>query len=175
MIFIDRLAGVAGLGAAVYLLFLPGCVCDLWMPPVGMDVSPGDPTSKLMEAFTADGGASARVGAYFGLLAIFLLVVFFARLYGALRDASPATSWFPMLAMSGGVLLAGFLLIENGLKLATSELGALPFTHSHAGETEVARFFVLWGWNSAGLAAPPFAMALTGTTAVAFSSGVFPT
>jgi hypothetical protein len=167
MTFIDRVAGVAGIGAGVYLLFLPGCVCDLWMPRVGGDMSPEDPSSVIASTLIATNG-SRRVSAYLGLLAVFLLVIFFARLHGALRVASGPVSWMPTLTVAGGVLLGGVLLVEVGIAFASSELA------SYGGETEVVRLFVLWGWNSASLLAPPLALALTGTTVVAFSSTAFP-
>lgn len=32
MSLIDRAGALAGIGAAIYILFLPGCICDLWLP-----------------------------------------------------------------------------------------------------------------------------------------------
>ncbi len=167
MSLIDRAGGLAGFGAAIYILFLPGCICDLWIPTIGMDVEPEDSSALMAKAFAAN-GESVRLSAYFGLIAVFLLVMFFSRLYGALRDASGLSSWLPTMALAGGVLMAGVLLVEIGLGFASSELS------SYGEETQVVKFFVLWGWNSANLFAPPFAMALASTTLVALSAKAFP-
>jgi hypothetical protein len=166
-LLIDRAGGLAGLGPAIYILFLPGCICDLWMPTTGMDVEPEDSSALVAKAFAAN-GESVRVGAYLGLIAVFLLVMFFSRLHGALRDASGPNSWLPNMALAGGILMAGVLLIEIGLGFASSELS------SYGEETQVVRFFVLWSWNSANLFAPPFAIALVSTTLVALSARAFP-
>lgn len=166
MSLIDRAGGLAGIGAAIYILFLPGCICELWLPETtGVDVGPGDPSALVVESVNPD---NARVAGYIGLIAVILLVMFFSRLYGALRDASGPNSWLPIMALAGGLLLAGFLLFEIGLTFASMELA------SYTDETEVANFLVIWRWNSANLAAPPFALALFSSTLVAWSSRAFP-
>ena len=167
MSLIDRAGGLAGIGAAIHMLFLPGCICNLWVPRAEVDVGPEDSSALMAKAFTANQD-SDRLHAYFGLIAVFLLIMFFSRLYGALRDASGPSSWFPTMALAGGVLMAGVLLVEIGLGFASSELA------SYGEETQVLKFFVLWGWNSANLFAPPFAMALASTTLVALSAKAFP-
>lgn len=167
MSLIDRAGGLAGIGAAIYIFFLPGCICNLWVPRAEVDVGPEDSSALMAKAFTANQD-SDRLHAYFGLIAVFLLIMFFSRLYGALRDASGPSSWLPTMALAGGVLMAGVLLVEIGLGFASSELS------SYGEETQVLKFFVLWGWNSANLFAPPFAIALVSTTLVAFSAKAFP-
>jgi hypothetical protein len=167
MSLIDRAGGLAGLGAAIYILFLPGCICDLWIPPADVDIGPEDSSALMAKAFTANQD-SERLGAHFGLIAVFLLIMFFSRLYGALRDASGPSSWVPTMALAGGVLMAGVLLVEIGLDFASSELS------SYGEETQVVKFFVLWGWNSANLFAPPFAITLASTTLVSLSAKAFP-
>ncbi len=167
MSLIDRAGGLAGIGAAIYILFLPGCICNLWVPRAEVDVGPEDSSALVAKTF-GDNQESVRVGAYLGLIAVFLLIMFFSRLYGALRDASGPSSWLPIMALAGGILMAGVLLVEIGLGFASSELS------SYGEETQVVRFFVLWGWNSANLFAPPFAIALVSTTLVALSAKAFP-
>ena len=166
MRFVDRAAGAAGIPVALYLMFLPGCVCDLWIPKKGPDIEPGDASDVVAQYFVAN-SESGRVGAYLGLIAVFLMVAFFSRLHGALRDATPRASWLPIAVLSGGVLMAVVAIVEVGLAFAASELD------NYGGETQVVRFFVLWGWNSANLLTPPFGLALVGTTLVAFSTRAF--
>ena len=166
MSWIDRLAGLTGVAAAFYLLMLPGCVCDLWTSSPAMDVEPGDPTARIAASLAAS-SAAGRTGAHLSLLAVFLLVVFFARLHGALRQTVGPASWLPSLALAGGVLMAAVVLLDSGLAFAAAELGA----QEHG--AELGRLFVLWGWNSASLFAPPFALALVSTTAAGFSDGLF--
>lgn len=164
MSWIDRAGGLAGLGAAVHFLFLPGCVCDLWtVGPAGPELTPETPSAVIAAAFGADAGR-ARLTAALGLLAVFLLVVFFSRLDGVLRKGARPGSWFPSLTLVGGVLLAVILLVNAGFGFAASELT------SYGEETQVVRFFLLWSWNVASLFAPAFALALLGTTLGAFTS-----
>ena len=169
MTLIDRIGGAAGIGAAIYFLFRPGCICDLWIDEsrAAYDIAPETPSAEIARAFVAN-TESARIHAYIGLIAVFLLLVFFSRLHGALRDAAGPSSWLPTAALAGGVLLAGVVTFDVGLSFAASELT------DYGNETEVLRFFPLWGWSSATLWSPPFALALLGTTLVAWSTDVFP-
>lgn len=169
MTLIDRIGGVAGIGAAIYVMFLPGCVCDLWLPETGpgLEIAPETPSAQIARAFAANAEAS-RISAFIGLIAVFLLLVFFSRLHGALRDAAGPSAWLPTTALVGGVLMAGVMMFEIGLAFAASELA------DYGDETQVLRFFPLWGWNAAALMSPPFALALFGTTFVTWSTQVFP-
>ena len=169
MTLIDRIGGAAGIGAAIYVLMLPGCVCDLWLDESrsALDISPETPSADIARAFAASTEA-ARIHAYIGLIAVFLLLVFFSRLHGALREAAGPNSWLPTASLAGGVLMAGVVTFHVGLDFAGSELT------DYGAETQVLRFFPLWGWNSATLWSPPFALALLGTTSVAWSTRAFP-
>ena len=169
MSLIDRIGGAAGIGAAIYLLFRPGCICDLWIDEsrAAYDIPPETPSADIARAFAANTD-STRIHAYIGLIAVFLLLVFFSRLHGALRDAAGSRSWLPTAALAGGVLLAGVLTFDVSLSFAASELT------DYGNETEVLRFFPLWGWSSATLWSPPFALALMGTTLVVWSTEAFP-
>lgn len=169
MSLIDRIGGAAGIGAAIYVMFLPGCVCDLWLPETGpgLEIAPETTSADIARAFAANTAAN-RTSAYIGLIAVFLLLVFFSRLHGALRAAASPSSWLPTAALAGGVLMAAVMTFEIGLAFASTELT------DYGAETQVLRFFPLWGWNSASLAAPPFALALFGTTLVAWSTHAFP-
>lgn len=168
MHWVDRAGGLAGIVAAVHLLYLPGCVCDLWIAGTSApELTPDSLSATVAQAFAADAGR-ARVAAMFGLLAVFLVTVFFARLDGALRAAATPGAWTARLPLLGGMLLAVVLLVDAGLGFAASELS------DYGTETEVLRFFVLWQWNSASLFAPAVALALLGTTVAAFTTTAFP-
>ena len=169
MTLIDRIGGAAGIGAGIYFLFRPGCICDLWIDETraAYDIAPETSSAEIARAFAAN-TESARMHAYIGLIAVFLLLLFFSRLHGSLRDAAGPSSWLPTAALAGGVLLAGELTFDIGLTFAASELT------DYGNETEVLRFFPLWGWYSATLWAPPFVLALLGTTLVAWSTEAFP-
>jgi hypothetical protein len=169
MSLIDRIGGMAGIGAAIYVMFLPGCVCDLWIKEAGpgIEIAPETPSAAIGRAFAANSEAS-RASAFIGLIAVFLMIVFFSRLHGALRDVSEPTAWLPLTVLAGGVMLAGVISFEVGLGFAASEL------NDYGTETQVLRFFPLWGWNSATLFAPPFALALFGTTLSIWSARAFP-
>jgi hypothetical protein len=169
MSLIDRIGGLAGIGAAIYVMFLPGCVCDLWIAETGpgLEITPETPTADIAREFAAN-AAAARTSAYIGLIAVLLVVVFFSRVHGALRDAAGPGSWLPTAALSGGVLMAAVMTFDVGLGFARSELT------DYGTETQVLRFFPLWGWNSAALWSPLFAAALFGTTLVTWSTRAFP-
>ena len=169
MSLIDRIGGAAGIGAALYLMFLPGCVCDLWLQETGpgIEIAPETPTADIARAFAANAEAT-RTSAYIGLIAMFLLLVFFSRLHAALRDAAGPRAWVPTTSLLGGVLLAGVMTFNIGLDFAASELA------DYGDETQALRFFPLWGWNAAALMSPLFALALFGTTSVAWSTQAFP-
>jgi hypothetical protein len=111
---------------------------------------------------------SARVGAYVALLAAFLFVLFVSRLHSDLRTASAPGSWLPTASLLGGFLLIGWLLVEAGFTFAASE------PESYGEDTQVAKLFTLWSWNSANLLAPSFAALLGGSTFVGFSARIFP-
>ena len=160
MSLIDRVGTLAGVGAAIYFLFLP-------VPTSEVNVEPGQASSEIAEALAGNRGP-ARLGASLGLIAVVLLVTFFCRFYGELRNASERDSWLPLVTLAGGILLAVVLLFEIGIAYAASELS------SYGDETQIAKLFVLWEWNSATLFAPPFALILLSTTVVATSVSAFP-
>lgn len=91
--------------------------------------NPDDPSAVIAEALV-DNRSDIRLGAYVGVLAAFLLIVFVARLHGALRHAAGPDSWFPTLALVGGILLVAILLVEAGFTYAASELRSFG---GHAG------------------------------------------
>ena len=51
----------------------------------------------------------------------------------------------------GGILLIGWLLVEAGFTFAPTE------PETYGSDTQVAKLFTLWSWNSANLLAPSFA------------------
>jgi hypothetical protein len=91
-----------------------------------------------------------------------------SRLHGALREASSPNSWFPTMALVGGVLLSGVLLTEVGFSFASSELA------TYGEDMQVTKLFILWPWNSANLLAPPFVALLASSTLVTFATNAFP-
>jgi hypothetical protein len=159
MSVLDRAGGAAGIvGVALALVFLA-------LVDSGADAVDSSPVAA---AALVDNRDSARLGAYLGLLASFLLIIFVSRLYGALRDVAGSRSWFPGVALVGGAVLVGVLLIEVGFTFAASEL------RSYGQDAPVARLFILWSWNSANLFVPGFAALVTGSTLVGFSAKAFP-
>lgn len=85
-----------------------------------------------------------------GLLAVLVLIAFISRLYGVLRSASGSHSWFPTMALVGGILMTGVRLSEIGFIYPASELD------SYGEDTQVAKLLILSRWNSANMLAPPF-------------------
>lgn len=159
MSVLDRVGGVAGLAGAALVVFF-----------VTLAESEADAvdSSAVAAAALVDNRDSARLGAYVGVLAAFLLIVFVARLHGALRNLAGPGSWFPGVALVGGAVLIGVLLIEVGFAFAASEL------RSYGQDAPVARLFILWSWNSANLFVPGLAALLVGSTLVGFSAKAFP-
>jgi hypothetical protein len=146
------------LGVALLLVFLTLAETD---------ANPDD-ASSVVAAALIDNRDAARLGAYLGIVAAFLLIVFVARLHGALRNVANPGSWFPGLALVGGAVLVGVILVEVGFTFAATELQSL------GEDAPAAKLFVLWSWNSANLAAPGFAALLAGSTLVSFTANAFP-
>ena len=160
MSVIDRAGFLAGaLGTALVLAY------------VGLAESGAEPedSSSVIAAALVENQDSARLAAQLGLLAALLLTVFTSRLHGTLRSAAGPDSWFPTLALVGGVLIVGVLLVEAGLTYAASEL------ESYGSDSQFTRLFIVWSWNSANLYAPGFIALLGGSTLVAFTAKAFPT
>ena len=159
MKLMDRAAGACGIvGVPLVVAFVS------LSTPIA---NPDDPSSAIAEALV-ENRDDARLGAYIGFLGAFLLIVFVARLHGALRNATGPGAWAPTVALIGGILLVVTLVVDAGFSYAASEL------QSYGQETQVATFFVLWSWNSANLYAPGLAALLTGTSLVVLRTNTFP-
>lgn len=159
MTLMDRVAGAAGIVA---------------VPPILAFVSlsepmavPDDPSAAIAQALV-DNRDSARLGAYLGLLGAFVLIVFVSRLHGALRKAAGPDAWAPTVALIGGTLIVATLVVDAGFSFVASDL------ESYGQDTQVAKLFILWSWNSATFYAPGFAALLTGASLVAFHTNAFP-
>ena len=159
---IDRLGALAGAGAAVLIVsyeehnLLGGADPAL----------PSSEVADTLVAGSADGGA--RFAAQLGLIGVVLLVIFAARLHGALSDAAPRAAWLPITVVAGAILLGGVVLIEIGFTYAATELA------DYGDDTAAARVFALWGWNIAGIFAPGLGALVAGTTAVVLTTKPFP-
>lgn len=152
----DRVGALAGITGSV-LVFVFVTLAE----PAG---DPDDPSALIAKA-AVDNRDSARVGAYVALLAAFSFVLFVSRLHSTLRRATGPESWLPTAALVGGILLIVWLLVEAGFTFAASE------PESYGGDTQVAKLFTLWSWNSANLLAPAFAAVVGASTFVGFSRG----
>ena len=130
------------------------------------DVNPDDSAIVVATAVLAIRD-SAQFAASLGLLGAVLFGIFVARLYGALRLHTVSRSWVPVMSLIGGILVINAVVTEIGLAYAVSE-----FTFGDEGQ--LARFFVLWSWNSASIYAPGFALMMVGGTAVEPSGRLFP-
>lgn len=155
----DRAGALAGIAGSV-LVFVFVTLAE----PAG---DPDDPSAVIANA-AVDNRDSARVGAYVALLAAFSFVVFVSRLHSALRRATGPESWLPTAALVGGILLIVWLLVEAGFTFAASE------PESYGGDTQVAKLFTLWSWNSANLLAPAFSALVGASTFVGFTARTFP-
>ena len=130
------------------------------------DVNPDD-SATVVAAAVRSNRDSAQFAAFLGLLGAVLFGIFVARLYGALRLHTVSGSWVPVMSLIGGILVISAVVTEIGLAYAVSEF-------SFGDEGQLARFFVLWSWNSASIYAPGFALMMVGGTAVEPSGRLFP-
>ena len=149
------LAGVAGV-----------CLIVSCSVMAAADVNPDDSATVVATAVSSNRD-SAQFAAFLGLLGAVLFGIFVARLYGALRLHTVSHSWVPVMSLIGGILVISAVVTEIGLAYAVSEF-------SFADEGQLARFFVLWSWNSASIYAPGFALVMVGGTAVEPSGRLFP-
>ena len=163
MKMLNRLAALSGLAASV-LMVAGGVVADTWR--TGLDPDPTDPSSLIAQALVMHRG-SIRLGAQLLLPASFLFLWFASYLHGRLRRDA-VNVWAPALVLGGGVVLSALLLVESGFAYAASELS------DYSGDTQVAKVFLVWGWNSANLSAPALAAILLGSGIAGLSEGTLP-
>lgn len=130
--------------------------------------NPTQSGASLAQALVANRD-DARLGAHLVLVAAFLLLVFAARLGAYVRQRAAREEWISSVVLVAGGALVAVALVQAGFALAVSEL------ESYGADTAVARTLFVWGWNSAFLFAPPLTAMAAGTTAAAFTHGLFPT
>jgi hypothetical protein len=159
----DRLGALCG-AAAVLLASL---ALFLDYPATSLNLNPTTSGSLMASAY-ADHTATARAGGWCGVAAAFLLLVFAARLHGALRARAAYGDWTPTLAPLGGAVLAGTVLIDAGIAFSVGERAG------YVGDPAVIKTFFLYGWNSTFLYVPSLAAIVLATTVGAFRTGALP-
>lgn len=164
MSIIDRVGALAGfVGVALLVAYV-----TLVDPTSELNPNP-EASSKLVARALAENADSARAGVWCGLAAGFFLIVFFARLHGALRSAVGPDSWLPSVVLIGAAGFVATLLVDAGFSLAASE------PSGYDKDTQVAMMILLFGWNSASLFAPCLTAVMAAGTAIAYLSHAFPT
>jgi hypothetical protein len=149
-------------------LALMGAESVLADPSTG-GVFPGPSTSLgTVSSMLAANASSARAGASCGLVALFLLPVFFGRLHAVLRAALGPDSFWPTAVLLGAASLLTAVLVDTGMAYAASEAG------SYAGDGEIGKVIVVYGWNATYLYAPAADVVVVAGTVAAFAGRALP-
>lgn len=146
---VRRVGAVSGL-IAVGLLVWSSAVF------VGATSSPEDPDSVVLSELI-ESGVDADVSTQIAMFAIPFLVVFGGFVADRFRRHGLA-GWVGSTFLTGTVLLGVAFMLIGGVGQMASTLGGIP------GDVGIARFVVVFGWNSTTLFTP--AILATGAMAV---------
>ena len=160
----DRLGALSG-AAAVALTLAFAVLTDPY--DEATDPNPTQPSAVLARAYV-DNRDDARTGSYLGLAGAFLLLWFLGYLRRHLRRAEGEDGWLASVAYGGGLVTVGLLLVGVSFGFAESELA------SYGEDTQVAKTFLVYGWNFASVLGPPLGALVTGTTVVGFRFAALP-
>jgi hypothetical protein len=155
----ERYAGISGFVFVVLVLvgsFLPGS------PP-----ATNDSAAKIGKYFQ-DNDDAIKCAAFISGLAAIAFLVFLAGLYGKLRTAERDGARLSLVALAGGVVSIGLVLV------AFSIMGTVAILVDEGG-AEAAKFYYVLFNSLTGLAGLAFAALVGATALVAFRTRVVPT
>ena len=111
------------------------------------DLEPGDPSAKIATvlAIRSDKVETASMIGLVGLAFFFGFLGYFRR---RLQQAEGEGGWLAEVAYGGGLVTATMLLVLLSMQLATTSVSG----HQ---DTQVAKVFVVYGWNYVMVFAPP--------------------
>jgi hypothetical protein len=102
------------------------------------------------------------------MLSVFFFLVFLSCLHRWLRDVEGEGGWFATLALVGGVLMAGMLLVEVMLAIASTVLA------SYGDDPVIARTILVFEWQAIAVVFIPAAAFIGGTGLVGYTTGALP-
>ena len=152
----------AGAGVAYALVGLAGSS----LLPIGK-VQPEDPASAIAAHLTADRGRISA-GILLTLFGLFFLLVFVSWLHGWLRQAEGEGGWLATLALGGGLVLVGMLLVVVMLSIASTVL------NGYGDDPVIARALLVLQWQAVAIAFVPAAAYVGATGLIGFRSGWLP-
>lgn len=134
--------------------------------PVGA-VEPDDPAAEIARELVDQRGRISA-GILLTLFSLFFLLVFVSWLWRWLRDAEGEGGWVANVALVGGILLVGMLLIITLLSIAATVL------EDFGPDPVIARTLLVLQWQAVAVAFVPSAAFVGGTAFVGHTAGVLP-
>lgn len=128
------------------------------------DVRPADPAADIAEAFV-DARGRLTLGLLLTLLSLFFLLVFVAYLHRWLREQEGDRGWLSTLALGGGLLAVGGLLVALMVPFAGTVL------EDYGDDEVIARTLLVLGRQAAVITLVPLSALLGATSLVAARSG----
>ncbi len=145
-------------------MFAGAITVDLYDPAI--DPNPERPADALA-LFLIDRRADLRLGAYFTMLAVTVLLAFGGWLRGVLARIRAGTA-ASALVHGGIVAIAVLLLIETAFVFAAAE----PARYEE--DSQVAKSWFVLSWNYANVFAPPALAVVGGVTLAALTVRLLP-
>jgi Domain of unknown function (DUF4386) len=152
----------AGAGVAYALV---GFVGSSLLPVA--KVGPEDTAAAIAKQLLADRGR-VSAGVLLTMLSLFFFLVFLSCLHRWLRDVEGEEGWFATLALVGGALMAGMLLVVVMLAIASTVLAG------YGPDPVVARTILVLEWQAIPIAFIPAAAFIGGTGLVGYTTGALP-
>lgn len=131
------------------------------------DVEPADPAADIAARFVDQRG-SVSLGIFLTLVSLFFLLVFVAYLHRWLRMVEGEDGWYATLALAGGVLLVGALLLGVLVAVSTTVL------EDYGADPVIARTLLVLGWQGVALAFVPASAFVGSVSLVGVRSGALP-
>ncbi len=102
------------------------------------------------------------------MAAAFALLWFIGYLHGHLRRAEGEGGWLASVALAGGITAAAMHLVDVSFTLAESVLS------SYDADTQVAKTYLIYHWESASVLAPGLGTLVAASTLAGFRYGALP-
>ena len=156
------------LGAFSGLAFIALFVLGVMVGDANSDDRDADPgqSGAVIAQLYSERRDDARLGATIEVVSIFCFIAFIAYLYPKLRMRGD--DWTATIALGGGLVAAGYLLLMVNLGLATSEID------DYGQDVAVARTLAAMTWDSILVLGAPLAALVAGVSVSALRHAVLP-
>lgn len=111
---------------------------------------------------------NAQAAVYFGLGSAFLLLWFFGYLRHYLQRAEGQDGWLTSVAYGSGLVVVGLVILSVSFTLAESTVS------TYGADTQVAKTFLVYGWNAATVQSAPLGALVTSSMVLGFRHAALP-